>query len=288
MGQPATQENVMARNVDPVMRDTGGNVIPNVVRGGPTRGNPVTIPPRPATAPPGPGAGGGGGSNPNPDAPGRPDMALYGGAGHDAARSIGQQTAQQNVTGQTPFMQTPGMQIASQRVQGTDIYNDPAVSASLQDFNNRVAPQIQNRSTLAGLGRSTAGLNSLALAQGQMLTPMYQDAMQREQSRLGNMNTAAENELGRRERSSARVADANTNMINQLMQLSQNQYNRQLGAGTNLIQAGSGFRDIAQQGNAAAQNDFLRRQALGEQAVYAPFGGLAQAGLGSTTSQSGK
>jgi len=45
---------------------------------------------------------------------------------------------------------------------------------------------------------------------------------------------------------------------------------------------------LEQQGNDAALNDFLRRQALGEQAVYAPFGGLAQGGLGSTTSSTGK
>jgi hypothetical protein len=102
------------------------------------------------------------------------------------------------------------------------------------------------------------------------------------------MNTAAENELGRGERSSARVADANQNMAQMLMAMSQNQYNRGQQTGQGLMQAGGQFRDISQQGNAAEQNDFLRRQALGEQAVYAPFGGLAQGGLGSTTTQTGK
>lgn len=253
----------------------------------------------PNPTPPGGGGGGAGGGNPftdppptTPRAPAGP-VTISGGAGQggqnrNAAENVARQTSGSNVQGPTPFMQTPGMQISSQRISGQGIQDDPAISAAMQDFQRRVAPQIQNRATLSGLGRSTAALDSLSLAQGQMLAPMYEGAFGREQTRLNNMNTAAENELGRGERSSARVADANQNMVQNLMGLSNTMYSRGQGTGQNLMQAGGQFRDIAQQGNEAGLNDFLRRQALGEQAVYAPFGGLASAGLGSTSSTTGK
>lgn len=258
---------------------------------------------RPAGPPPpagGPGAGGGGGTLPfggNDGGVGnRPTMTIVGGQGGrgpdgqplDAAKHIAQQTAQQNVSGAMPFNQTPGMQIASQRISGEQVRNDPAISAALQDFYGRVAPQIQNRATMSGLGRSTAALNSLSQAQASMLAPMYESAFGREADRLNRLGVASENELGRRERSAARVADANQNMVQQLMGLSNTMYGRQQGTAQNLMAAGGQLRDIEQAGNQAELNDFLRRQALGEQAVYAPFGGLAQAGLGSTTSQTGK
>lgn len=235
-----------------------------------------------------PNAGGTGGtaSNQNP-------LSISGGPGRSpdggsSAINVAQQTAQQNVTGAMPFNQTPGMQIASQRISGDQVANDPAISAALADFKSRIAPQIQNRATLSGLGRSTAALNSLTQAQGQMLAPMYESAFAREGDRLNRLGAASENELGRRERSAARVADANQNMIQNLMGLSNTMYGRQQGTAQNLMGAGGQLRDIGQQANQAEMNDFLRRQALGEQAVYAPFGGLAQAGMGSSTTQTGK
>ncbi len=273
-------------------------VAPNSEVTGRPRPRVVTRTPNPT--PPGgtPPGGAGGGSNPYESdptntRPGVSPVAVYGGGGQGGpdrmgVENVARQASGSNVQGATPFMQTPGMQIASQRVSGQAVRDDPAISAALTDFNNRIAPQIQNRATLSGLGRSTAALNAVSSAQGQMLAPMYESAFGREQQRLGNMNTAAENELGRGERSSARVADANQNMVQNLMGLSNTMYGRGQSTGQNLMGAGGQLRDIGQQGNEAGLNDFLRRQALGEQAVYAPFGGLASAGLGSTSSTTGK
>lgn len=253
------------------------------------------------------------GAEPQPD-----PLRLVGGPTRDSVQAIAAQTGNSNLVGATPFMDTPGMQIASeqgydpgqtyasQRVRGETIHDDPAVSAALQDFYARTQPQIQNAATRMGLGRSTAALNAINQAQGSMLRPLYESAMGRENERIGRMtqqgqfeaglsqqnlsrlSTAAENEMGRGERSSGRIADANQNMAQMLAGLSNTMYGRNQTTGQGLMSAGNDFRGIGEQMNAAAHNDFLRRQALGEQAVLTPFGGLASAGMGSQTLTSGK
>lgn len=208
--------------------------------------------------------------------------------GNPSGRSVADQTAQQNTFGATPFMDSPGMLLSQQRVNGSSIQGDPMVSAALADFQRRVQPNIQNRAGMMGLGRSSTALNAITGAQGAMLEPLYQDAAGREERRLGNINTAAENELGRRERAAGRVSDANANQSNMLMQMAQGLWGRGQQTGQNAMGAGDILRQITQQGNAADQQDFLRRQALGEQGVLTPFGGLAGAGLGTMTSSTGK
>ncbi len=263
------------------------NVVPNSGRpqGGDGGGMP---PPRWNDTPPTTNPGNGQRGVPiRPDGPGGP-ISINGGPTPGSAASIGQASAGYAGTGRMPFMQTPGMRIASQREDGSNIQNDPAISAALADFNNRVAPGIQNQSNLSGLGRSTANLNALTQAQASMLTPMYQDAFARDAARTNRMGTAAENELGRDERSSARVADANQSMAQMLASLSQNRFGNQQTTGQNLMQAGGQLRDVEQQGNQAEMQDYLRRQALGENAVGMPFGGLASGGLGSITNTTGK
>jgi hypothetical protein len=284
-----------APRVPPILRDSTGKPVPGVVSRGTTTPPPVGGPPAP------PGDGNPFNTPPPVDtrtAPqpgqfslpagsfnGQPGRSMNGGP---AAGAVAQQTAQSNVTGATPFMQTPGMQIASQRVSGQDVQNDPAISAAMQDFQRRIAPGLQDSANTMGLGRSTAALNSLSEAQGQMLAPMYESSFGREQTRLNNMGTASENELQRQQRSAEDVSSANQNQAQLLMQMAQNQYQNGQTTGQNAMQAGGTMRDITQQGNTANLNDFLRQQALGEQAVYAPFGGLAGGGLGSMTSSTGK
>lgn len=263
------------------------------------RPKPRVVAPRTATPPAGaqPPAGAGGdnpfaaGGPPGSRGAGALSQVVVSGGGRAenlAEKAVAQQTAQQNVKGATPFMDTPGMQIAGNRISGQGVADDPAVAAAMADFQKRVAPGIQNRATMSGLGRSNAALNAVTEAQGQMLAPMYESAFGREQQRLSNLNTAAENELGRGERSAARVADANQNQTKMLMDMSNTMWNRQQTTGQNVMGAGGQFRDIAQEGFSAEINDFLRQQALGEQAVYAPFGGLASAGMGSKSSTTGK
>lgn len=289
-----------------------------------------TVPPRQTAVSPPTGGGGGGqpGGSSNPGTPGTPgqggmgptgnNLTTAGGPMHGSGQAVEQQSQRSGLVGQTPFWQTPGVQVgaakgydpgqqfASQRVTGETIANDPWVSASLQNFAQNVAPQIQNRATLMGLGRSSTAANAMSNAQMQALLPLYQQAAGLEENRinrmtqqgqfeaglaeqqLGRLGGSVENELGRQERSAERASNANQNMIQNLFGLSDRMYGRQQQTGQSLLNAGGQYRDIAQQGNSAAYQDFLRRQALGEQAVYTPFGGLAQGGLGSTTSSSGK
>lgn len=312
----------------PIQRDPSGAPRPRVVSrqpsppGQPPAGGGGVTPPAPSPAPPQSGQlGGMQGSLPPSSGSGGSVGGTLGQIAQRAsggANAVGAQRSGNNITGATPFMQTPGMQIASaqgydpgqrfasMRVSGQDIQGDPAVSAALSNFSNQIQPGIQNAATRMGLGRSTAALNSITNAQGAMLSPLYESAMGRENERIGRMTqqgnfeaglsnqrldrmgTAAENELGRGERSAQRVADANQNQANLLMNYAQMMYGRGQQTGQNLMGAGGQFRDISQQANSAEQQDFLRRQALGESAVLTPFGGLAQGGLGSTTTSSGK
>lgn len=246
------------------------------------------------------------------------DYTLAGGPSGDSQRQLAQQSQSPGTTGATPFGQSPGVMVGAQRgydpgqqfagmrVTGDQIENDPWVSASLKNLASNVLPQVQNKATAMGLGRSSTALNAQANATTGALLPLYTQAAQMEQERinrmtqqgqfeaglsqqnLGRLGESVESELARRERSANNASAANQNQIQNLMALSSNLFNRQQGVGQSLMGAGGTFRDIAQQGNTAAQQDYLRRQALGEQAVYAPFGGLAQGGLGSMTSSSGK
>ena len=283
---------------------------------------PRVVGPRPASPPAGGGSNPGAGpyfnNNPGAEPPRTDNVTTSGGPGHGSTGPVGNSTNNPQNTGATPFWNSPGVQVAgmqgynpgqqfaSQRVTGETISNDPWVSAALSNFSQNALPEIQNRSNLMGLGRSTAALNAESNAKMQALLPLYTQAANMEQERINRMtaqgNTEAglsrndidrlyggvESELGRRERSSERVSNANQNMIANLMGLQGNLMGRQQQVGQGLFNMGGTFRDYAQQGNQAEQQDFLRRQALGEQAVYAPFGGLAQGGLGSTTSSSGK
>jgi hypothetical protein len=188
--------------------------------------------------------------------------------------------------GATPFWNSPGLMAAGQRVGADSITGDPAVQAALADYQTNTLPGLQNQAALMGLGRSSSALGMQARAQAAMLTPLYQDAMAREQHRQDRFTGAAEEELGRRERSDVRGSEAQQNMIGQLLNLANMGQNRQQVGIQNLMQGGGLVRDIQQQQLDAEQQDFLRRQGLSEQAVGMPFGGLAGAGLGSVSRSS--
>jgi hypothetical protein len=185
----------------------------------------------------------------------------------------------------TPFGQSPGVLGGYARVSGDAVRNDPAVAAALDEFQKLTLPGIQNEYTLSGLGRSTAVPSAISLGQASMLTPLMQDALGREQHRLDRGYGATEEELGRRERSSVRRADATSQRIGQLMGLSAQQYGQRQGAIQTGLQAGGTQRGVAQQGLSNQYTDFLRRQGLSEQALYAPFGSTGTAGIGSMVRQ---
>jgi hypothetical protein len=160
------------------------------------------------------------------------------------------------------------------------------VAAALAEFQRLIQPGLENQYSLSGLGRSTALPAALSLGQASMLTPLMMDALAREQHRLDRGYGSTEEELGRRERSSVRRAEATSQRIGQLMGLSAQQYGQRQGAIQTGLQAGGVQRGVAQQGLSNAYTDFLRRQGLSEQALYAPFGQTGTAGVGSLVRQS--
>lgn len=112
----------------------------------------------------------------------------------------------------------------------------PIVGAGRRYFESEIAPGIENRATLSGLGRSTALENARASAEATTILPL----LQREQARRDAM-----------------IAEG--------------------------FRGGDIERSVEQQESNAAAQDFLRRQALSEQALFGPMSQLP-----STFGQSGK
>lgn len=214
----------------------------------------------------------------------RTDLYDSPGALTDASQFLAQGP---QTTGDTPFYQSPGIQAAYQRVSGTDVANDPAVAAVMRDFEMNIRPGIENSAGLAGLGGTSSLQNAMARSEASMMTPLYQQALQREQDRLQLGYGATEEELGRRERASGRAAEAQQSLVDRLMGLSGQQYGQQQGAISTAADLGGQFRGIGQDRNDAAYQDMLRQQALAEQSLFLPFGQAAPSALGSRTISSG-
>jgi hypothetical protein len=238
---------------------------------------------------------------------GRPVLPPWNKGGSNSYLEEAAKSGQGGPVGATPFYGSPGVRAGSdpsgimagyERVQGQDIVNDPAIAAVIANFGRNVRPGIQNSAALAGLGNSSAMVDSLADAQANMLLPLYQDAFAREQHALdrGFQGTesflnrrlgATEEELGRRERSSVRQAEALERTIPMLLSLGDRQTGRlQTGIGT-AMEAGGVQRGIEDARNRSAYDDFIRRQGLGEQAVFGPLGQTIPSSFGSVSRQSG-
>lgn len=199
---------------------------------------------------------------------------------------LGAQAQGSGTTGATPFWQSPGIQVASQRVTGRDIMDDPAIAQALSNFQTQTRPQIQNAMALAGLSSSNATANALSQAQGNMLMPLYQDAFAREQARIAAESGATESELARRERSSQAQANALAQQAQLLMGLGQQQTSNLDNAIQTAMSTGATEREIRQQYGDAAYNDFLRRQGLAETSVFGQAQSLFPSLFGSLTRQS--
>jgi len=215
-------------------------------------------------------------------------IGMTGGPNMSSLQDLQGQMLNGGLTGATPFGQSPGIQAAGQRVQGVDIMNDPAVASALKNFEQIGSQPIKNEAALAGLGNSSALTNSLGQAESSMMTPLYLDAINREQQRLQGVTGATESELDRRERSNVRQSEANQNSINQLLALQGQNFGQQLQGSQAQLQAGGIQRGVEQQGNENAYQDFLRQQALSENALQGPFGGMLPSAMGSITRTQGK
>jgi hypothetical protein len=129
-------------------------------------------------------------------------------------------------------------------------------------------PQIRQQRTLMGLGDSNAVTNDIARAWA------------------GVLPTLVENELGREERGIERGISSAFGGAQGMAGLSAQEMARRFGAADRGFGYGTGFRGIAEEGNRAIYEDFLRRQGLAENLLWGPFG-QANVGVGSETQMGG-
>ena len=160
-------------------------------------------------------------------------------------------------------------QLAGRMATGAGVENDPAILAANAAFDKLMAPQIENQMGLAGLGKSSSLADSLALGKASQLSPLIQDYIGREQSSLDNQ------------------ANMYASLMPQFAGLGGAETNRMMAALNDAMQIGGTMRGIAQDPLSAEYQDYLRRQALSEQALFVPFGATAGASIGpSSYSQS--
>lgn len=134
--------------------------------------------------------------------------------------------------------------------------------ATRRAFEEMTIPQIRQQRTLMGLGDSNAVTNDISRAWA------------------GVLPTLVENELGREERGIDRSIGAGMAGAQGMAGLSAQEMARRFGASDRGFGFGTGFRGIAEEGNRAIYEDFLRRGGLAERLLFAPFG-QAGASIGS-------
>jgi hypothetical protein len=233
--------------------------------GGPP-GQPPTVPPRPPTptGPPGP-------YNPGPQ----------------SWNQLGSAFQNSQPQGATPFWQSQGIQAASEGVNAGNLAQDPQILAQQKAFEQLMLPQLQNQAALAGLGNSSALTNSISLANAQQLAPMMESELGRRERRIERRAGATEQELGRRERSAERQYDATLQRINMLNGMGAQRFGQRQSAIGTAGQAGAVIRGQQQAGYDAERNEYLRQQALAEQAAFGIFGQTAPSAFGSRQTSSG-
>jgi hypothetical protein len=163
---------------------------------------------------------------------------------------------------------TLASQLAGRMATGAGVEQDPAILAANAAFDKLMAPQIENQMGLAGLGKSSSLANSLALGKASQLAPMIQDYIGREQSALDNQ------------------ANMYAGLMPQFAALGGAETNRLMSALNDSMQIGGTMRGIAQDPLNAEYADYLRRQALSEQALFVPFGAMAGPSIGPSSSAS--
>ena len=154
--------------------------------------------------------------------------------------------------------QAPG--IAGTVPTGAGIATDPAIQAQVADYYKNSVPQIQNQYALSGLGNSSSLGNAEAMGLSNMLPSLYSAQLNREQQ--------------------ASLAEASTmsGLVNPLEGIAQNNVgNVNTAIGQSEAIGGTQQQTLQAQYQAQYQ-DFLRQQALSEQALYTPFADLVPAG----------
>ena len=192
--------------------------------------------------------------------------------------------------------------LASRRVSGEEIANDPAVEQAKVTFAQAMRPLIENQAALAGLGNSTAMTNASAAQQAQFMLPMVQEAISREERRGERMLGSAFQRAGMRQQQGAeiarrRLAGAQGNaqlgqfnrqdrlaMVDRLMGMEGQRQQRLGDAFQRAFALGDYSRGVKQDELDAARQDWLRKAAMSENAIGGPLGLIPSIFGGSATS----
>lgn len=166
-----------------------------------------------------------------------------------------------------------GIQQGQERVTGAGLPGgpkgtNPAFEATRRAFEEMTIPQIRQSRTMMGLGDSNAVTKDIAGAWA------------------GVLPSLVEAELGREERAIDRGVGSRFAGASGIAGLSGARTAREFGATDRGFGFGTGFRGIAEEGNRAIFEDFLRRQGISERLLFAPFG-QAGATIGSTSETGG-
>ena len=182
--------------------------------------------------------------------------------------------------------QTPGLLSREGRtIDVTGLEESPAIRAAQALFEQETAPIISRQARLAGVGQGSAVLNALARANAQTLLPLVQDEFARREREVDRLLGIDVQNLGQLERDITRQVGALGAAVPQFAALGGAETARLL----NQIQLQSALggqeRAIRQTALDQATQDFLRRQALAEQALFVPFGATAPSAFGSQVVQ---
>jgi hypothetical protein len=149
-----------------------------------------------------------------------------------------------------------------------ELMNAPTIQAQQEAFRRTAMPTIENQMSLAGLGRSQAAGNSVALAEGQMLAPLMSG------------------ELARKERTRDSRVNAILGASGQAAGLGGQSTARTAATQAAAMDAGATERGISQDAFDSIYQDIMRRQGISENALFQPFGSFVPATIGQTTTTS--
>ena len=184
----------------------------------------------------------------------------------EGVKGLGDQTEAEKVAMQYGLKASS---LAGRMATGAGAATDPAVLAASDAFEKLMAPGIENQMGLAGLGKSSSLANALALGKSSQMAPLITDYINREQNALNN------------------EANMYAGLMPQFTALGGVETSREQAALNDAMQIGGTMRGIEQEPLTAQYQDFLRRQALSEQALFVPFGATAGASIGpNATSES--
>lgn len=187
--------------------------------------------------------------------------------------------------------------ISQRQVTGANVADDPAIAQAMEVYKDQIMPEMQNQYSMMGLGRSGALGTGVAKGGAQMMLPLIQDSLAREERgidrELGTAGNAAGGymnlggaEAGRGFGLFDRATGRGLNLAGSYAGLGGASSANQNAALDRAMGYGAVGRGVEDDTNYAAYEDFLRRQGLAENALWVPFG-QSQNQIGQSTTASG-